>query len=96
DDKPRAEVAGELCRGAKEEKELKNERCDAAAEHSEVNPSLTKSCEFEGCKQKALIYQLCAECFSLPGPQSPCHRLLAIIISRCQINKKAVDYSTAL
>ena len=53
DDKPRAEVAGELCRGAKEEKELKNERCDAAAEHSEVNPSPTKSCEFflrKGCK----------------------------------------------
>ena len=48
DDKPRAEVAGELCRGAKEEKELKNERCDAAAEHSEVNPPPTKSCEFEG------------------------------------------------
>ena len=42
DDKPRAEVAGELCRGAKEEKELKNERCDAAAELSEVNPSHQK------------------------------------------------------
>ena len=39
DDKPRAEVAGELCRGAKEEKELKNERCDAVAELSEDNPS---------------------------------------------------------
>jgi len=47
--------------------EGKNERCDAAAEHSEVNPPPKKAVSFGDAKNK-LIYQLFAQCCSLQGP----------------------------